>query len=651
MKKILLFLSVLLATGFFIKAQDNNEPILLKIAGDQITRSEFEKVYRKNNAKETNFDRKSLEDYLELYINYKLKVKEAEALKMDTSAAFINELAGYRKQLAQPYLVDKEVTENLIKEAYDRMKKDVRASHILIRLEENALPKDTLAAYNKIIKIRERLTKGADFVTVAKEVSEDPSAKDNGGDLGYFTGMQMVYPFETVAYNTKAGQISMPVRTRFGYHLVKVADIRDAKGEVMVAHIMIKMPTGSIAVDSIAAETKVNEIYAKLQGGEDFAELAARFSDDLTTSKNGGALAWFGTGRMVPEFEKVAFNLKNNGDYSQPVQTSYGFHIIKLLDKRGISSFEEKQGELKAQIARDSRSEVSRISMINRIKKESGFKEFPKVKDEMFKVADSTLIDGEWSAARATGMNKVMFSLTDKNYTQTDFAAFVENHQTKRTGSAPAVIMNSFYDQFVEESILSYEESRLDLKYPDFKALMQEYRDGILLFDLTDNKVWSKAVKDTVGLAAFYESNKSNYMWGQRVKAVVYTCANEVMAEKTRKLLKKKKTTRELLLAEVNKSSQLNLNIREGLFAKGEYEIIDQIEWKKGLSQNVAASGSVVFVDIKEVLSPQPKSLDECRGLVTSDYQTALEKEWISELRSKFPVELNKEVLNTLVRP
>ena len=627
----------------------SNDPVLMTIAGTSITRSEFEKVYRKNNNKEGATDMDDLREYLDLYINYKLKVKEAEEEKMDTSAAFINELKGYRKQLAQPYLSDKEVTDALIKEAYDRMQKDVRASHILINVAPDALPKDTIFAYNRIMKIRDMILKGADFGKVAKDSSNDQSARENNGDLGYFTGMQMVYPFETAAYNTPVGQISMPVRTKFGYHIIKVIDVRAAQGEIKVAHIMIKSPAAAPDSVSRQAKQKIDEIYAKLQAGEKFEDLAMKFSDDKGSAKSGGALPPFGTGRMVPEFEKAAFDLKNDGDFSQPVKTSYGWHIIKRLEKKPVPSFEQKKNELKTQVARDSRAEVSKNSMITRIKKDYGFKEVPKNKDLFINSLDSTVVKGEWTTEKAVAFDKPLFTLGTKTYTQKDFATYVANHQSKRANTTPKQVGNTLYGQFVEESCLSYEESQLENKYPEFKALIQEYRDGILLFDLTDKKVWSKAVKDTAGLKAFYETNKNNYMWETRCDAVIYTCANASIASKARKMLKKNYTSTDIQ-NELNKDSQLNFSVKEGLFLKGENAIVDSIQWVKGMTPDMNRNNSVVFVNIKEVLAPTPKTLEEAKGVVTADYQNYLEKEWIAQLRAKYPVQVNQEVVNSFAK-
>jgi len=599
-------------------------PVLMVIDGTPITKSEFEKVYRKNNQKEGAYDMADLREYVQLYINYKLKVREAETLKLDTGITFINELKGYRKQLAQPYMTDKEVTETLLQEAYNRMLKDVRASHILINVAPDALPKDTLVAYNRSLKIRDMLMKGAAFDKVARDSSNDPSAAENGGDLGYFTGMQMVYPFETAAYNTKPGQISMPIRTKFGYHIIKVQDIRDAQGEVRVAHIMVK--AGMDATDSAraAAKLKIDEIYAKLKAGDKFEDLVIKFSEDKGSAKNAGLLPPFGTGRMVPEFEKASFELKNDGDFSEPVKTSYGWHIIKRIERKTVPAFDQKKNELKTQIARDSRSEVSKNSMIARIKKEYGFTETPKSKEELVMKLDSNLVKGEWKAEMAKGMTKSVFKFAGKDFTQQDFAVFISNNQTKKqTGNAQQIGMQ-MYDQFVNETCLN----------------------GILLFDLTDQKVWSKAVKDTVGLKEFYDKNKTKYMHPQRCNAVIYTCANEKIANKARKLIQKGKAMVEIT-AELNKESQLNVNTKTSKFVKGESDIIDGIEWKVGITPNTSKNNSIVFVHVMEVLEPMPKNIDEAKGVITADYQSHLEKMWIDELRAKYPHQVNNDVLDS----
>lgn len=643
------FYAVLILAGLAINASAQSaDPVILKIGNDNISKSEFERVFKKNNSKDSTYDKKAVNDYMQLYINYKLKVREALELGMDTAKSFIDELAGYRKQLAQPYLVDKEVSDQLLHEAYDRLKTDIRASHILIMCDNNALPEDTLKAYNKAMKVRAELNKGADFAVTAKKYSEDKSVKDNGGDLGYFTALQMVYPFESAAYKLKKNEVSMPVRTRFGYHLIKVTDIRPSHGDVKVEHIMIKAGANVKGEDSIKAAQKINEIYGKLKAGEKFEDLARQYSEDQTSAKNGGTLPVFGTGKMVPEFESAAFSLKYPGDYTEPVKTAYGWHIIKLLDTHPLGRYEEMQQDIKSRVQKDSRSEVSRTSLISRVKAKYNFSENPKAKADFMKTIDSTLAVGKWSADRASALNATMFTLGNKSYSQQDFAKYVNDHQVKREASTPALTLaNNFYADWVNESAVAYEESKLDSLYPDFRNLMQEYRDGILLFELTDKKVWSKAVKDTTGLRDFYEKNKTNYMWPDRLDASIYTCASTDISKEVRKLMKSIDDD-DTLMARVNKTSQLNLQVKSGKFIKGDNEIIDKITWKVGITGDIPKDNQIAFVKVKRLIPSGPKSLEEAKGLITADYQNQLEKEWIESLRTKYPVVVYQEVVDSI---
>lgn len=649
MKKYLLSLVAFSFVCVGINAQDN-DPVLMTVGKRNIRKSEFEAVYHKNN-RTPQSDEKALNEYLDLYVNFRLKVAEAEELGLDTTEAFRSELKGYRAQLAQPYLTDNEVSEKLIREAYDRSMYDVKASHILIKVDENALPKDSLAAYNKALKVRERILKGEDFEKVAKELSDDPSAKDNGGNLGYFTALQMVYPFENAAYNTKVGEVSMPVRTRFGYHILKVFDKRDARGQILTAHIMASTRGMQTAADSLAARQKLEEIQAKIKQGVDFAELAKQFSDDPGSASKGGQLPWFGTGKMVPEFEEAAFRLKNNGDVSGIIQTKFGFHIIKRIDYKPLPTFEEMKAELKQKIAKDSRAQKSRESFIARIKKEYAFKENLKNRDEFVKVIDSTFFKGEWKAEKAAKLNKELFSIGNKKYTQTDFANFIESQQSAQATSDYKLLVENLYRNFTDKAVVDYEDEQLENKYTDFRNLMNEYRDGILLFELTDKKVWSKAVKDTTGLDAFYAANKNNYMWGERLEADIFYCKDETVAAKTRKLVekgKKKGYNTDEIQKQINSDSQLNLKIVSGKFSKGDNKIIDAIDANSGLSKNQLIDNQVVFVNVKRKIAPEPKTLKEARGVVTAEYQNQLEKEWLKELKNKYKVDVNRDVLKTV---
>lgn len=630
-------------------ASAQNDPVLLTVDKQDVRVSEFSTVYKKNN-KDAPIDRADLENYLDLYINFKLKVREAEALGMDTVKKFRDELKGYQKQLAKPYLTDKEVTEALVKEAYDRMKEDVRASHILIKVSPDALPKDTLAAYNKVMDLRKQVEKGAKFEDLAKKYSEDPSAKENSGDLGYFTSLRMVYPFENAAYTTPVGKMSMPVRTRFGYHLIKVTDRRPAQGEVLAAHIMIKTGAEATEEQKKAAKDKIVEVKGMLANNAKFEDLAVKYSEDKGSARNGGQLPWFGAGRMVPAFENAAFALANNGDVSEPIETSYGWHIIKRIDRRGVQAFAEIEKDLRAKVAKDSRSQKSEESVLARIRKEYGFNENSAAVNELLPLLTDSILEGKWDPSVAKNMTKTVFSIGTQNFTQRDLADYMGRSQVRRTKDTLAVVLNGFYSQYVKESLLNYEEARLEQKYPEYRALLKEYRDGILLFDLTDQKVWTKAVKDTVGLEKYYNGNKQQFMWKERADAEIYHCMKDSVVAPLKPILEKKlkkgEPSREDIIKQFNANSQLNLRAEGKKYEKDEEDMLSKAQWAKGLYGPIDDSNNKVYILIKEILPPQPKTLKEAKGLVTAEYQTYLEREWIKELRGKYKVEAHPEHLD-----
>jgi peptidyl-prolyl cis-trans isomerase SurA len=696
MKQQLLNVSFLLFGTGLAFAQD---PVVMTVNNKQVSKSEFEAVFHKNNSKEA-VNQKSVKEYADLYALFKMKVLEAESLGLDTLITFRSELAGYRKQLAAPYLTDKNANENILTEAYERLKTEVRASHILFRVDENALPKDTLEAwtranlvrnallgklptsaqineYDRILKnqteVASRLKKKdsavyrlklnsvknlADyykssdnkFEAIAPKTSDDPSVLDNKGDLSFFTAMDMVYPFENAAFSTKVGDISPIVRTRFGYHVLKVTDKRSSRGEILAAHIMVKSPKDGSEQDKKNAETKINEIYTKLKAGEKFEDLARQFSDDKQTSDNGGQLQPFKSGRLPKSFEDAAFALKANGDFSTPVETPYGWHIVKRLDKKELPAFDDIKNELKSKVNRDSRSQMGRKTLITRLKKEYNFKENLKTLDEFKKVMDTTYLRAEWTAARAKKLgNKEMFNLNGKSYTQDMFAAYIEKQMTIRTQDDAFEVIKPMYPKWVEESIVEYEDSQLENKHIEFRNLVREYREGILLFDLTDQKVWSKAVRDTAGLKAFYEKNKTNYMWEERADVTTYKCLNEKIAKDVRKMLKAKKSEKEILES-VNKSSQLNCSVENIMYLKGENKNVDA-NWKEGVAANDikdANENKVLVIIVNKLLPKQPKTFGECRGMATADYQTFLEKEWLTYLKDKYSVKINDDVLSTI---
>lgn len=689
---------VALAAVVFLNTAKSQDPVVMTINDRPIKKSEFEAVYHKNNSKESSTTTKSVKEYVDLFSLYKSKVFEAENLGLDTLNSFKTELAGYRRQLAAPYLTDKNTNENLLTEAYERMKTEVRASHILVKVDEAALPKDTIEAWTRINIIRnallgkpasaneianyEKLLKNTTEITkqfrskdstlyksrmklmknfaesiqnsndkfqaAAAMLSDDPSAVENKGDLNYFSALDMVYPFENAAYNTKVGEISPIVRTRFGYHILKVYDKRPSRGEIMVEHIMAKFPKNATDKDKANAKTKIDEIYAKIKAGQNFEDLARQFSDDKQSSDKGGQLQPFKGGRLPKAFEDAAFALKNNGDISEPVESPFGWHIIKRVDLKTVPAFNDIKNELKNRVSRDSRSQMGRVALIERVKKENGFKENLKNRDELLKVLDSTYLKVTWKASRAEKLgNKEIFNLAGKSYTQNDFAKFLESQMTFRPNGDLNELLKSIYKTWVDETVVNYEDSQLEKKYVDFANLYREYRDGILLFDLTDQKVWSKAVKDTAGLRAYYEKNKNNYLWDERAEVTIYKCLNEKVAKDVRKMLKEGKSEKQITEA-LNKTSQLNVSVENITYLKGENKNVDE-NWKKGVAEkDIKDEKNVSVLVVNNILPKSPKTLGESRGSVTADYQSYLDSEWLAYLKNKYKVTVNQEVLNTV---
>ncbi len=658
MRKIIFSLLIAFCAANYTIAQDNDDQILMTINGEKITRGEFERIYTKNN-QDPAFDKASLDEYMKLFINFKLKVMEAESLGMDTVSSFVTELNGYRRQLEKPYFTDDSVDEALIREAYERMKWDIRASHILIRCPETASAADTLKAFKEITDIRKRALKGEDFSALAKKYSQDPSAARNGGDLGYFTAFSMVYPFEAAAYSTPVGKISNVFRSRFGYHIIYVADKRPDRGEIKVAHIMCAVPQGSSAEKDQEELTKINAIYDSIQAGASFEEMAKKYSDDRGSSQKGGELPFFGTGRMIPEFEQAAFALKQKGEVSKPIKTNYGYHIIKLLDVRPIGSYEDLASGIKNKISKDVRAQKGREMVIRRLKKEYNVLENKKALVPFYTLLDSTIYQGKWDASKAKGLNDVILTIADTNkYTQQDFANSISNDAMRRLKKPFDMLANEEFNRFVEKKLTDFEKSRLEVKYPEFRNLVKEYHDGILLFNLTDKMVWTKAVQDTAGLEKFYNENKNNYMWGDRVEATLYTFNDKNYEKQVAKLAAKvgKKDlntveARTQFMAKIQpKDTLFTLTVVKNKFSKGDSDIIDAVTWEPGLKDLQVRDSSYILVYVNRTVAPEPKLLSEARGLITADYQNYLEKLWLDQLRKKYVIKTNDDVFNSMVK-
>ena len=658
----LLALASFVVPALFATAQSKLDKQVLMTIGDQdITAKEFCNVYYKNNLKSDVIEKKSVDDYLELFTTFRMKVMEAERLQLDTSAKFQKELAGYRKQLAKPFMSSDDITDELMQEAYQRKQKDIRASHILIRCDKNALPSDTLRAYNKAMDIRKKaLAKGADFGKLADQYSDDPSAKGweasdqrpaspgNHGDLGYFTVFDMVYPFETGAYNTKEGEISMPIRSDFGYHIIKVQSVTDAMGTIQAAHIFLQLPFNAPKEDVEAMQQKADNIYKQLmeQDGKNWNEMVAQYSDDKGTISRQGALSNFTVSRIVPEFIEVCKSLDIN-EIGKPVRTNYGYHIIKLLGKSGVGSFEKESKGLSERIEKDMRSKKSEEVVLKQVKSEYKFKQNDKNLETFLATVDSTILRAAYEPAANADMNATLFTIEGKPTKVSDFVGYIKENMKMQKYVTPATYAYQLYETFSNTTIMDYADAHLEEKYPEFKELVQEYKDGIMLFDLMDREVWDKAVKDTTGLKEFHERNASKYMWGNRAYATIVTVTREESLPKVKALLDSG-IELDSLRSAIQRDSIKYAFVRRGYYQKGDNQFVDQTEWKVGVRNEITSTvdQSTTIVCIRELRNPEPKTLKEARGLVTSDYQVELEKNWVQSLKERYPVKINEKVLD-----
>lgn len=652
--KSLLLLAALMPAMLF--AQGWKSKTLIKMGDKTITAQEFMDVYEKNNVKSDVIDKKDVDEYLDMFVNFKLKVTEAEALKMDTLPKFIKEFEGYRKQLAKPYLSNDEETENLVEEAYDRMHWDINASHILVRCDINAVPADTLKAYKKALALRERVLKGEDFGDLAYDKSEDPSAHDtvvngrfykgNRGNLGYFTVFDMVYPFETGAYNTPIGELSMPVRSDFGYHIIKVNSKTTACGMVTAAHIFLVVDDKDpLKTDSVVREKAFNIYNEIAKDGKNWDAIARRYSEDKGTATNGGVLTPFKVSQIVPEFIDVVKQL-NPGEFSEPVKTSYGYHIIKLVNTKGIRSFDDEKENIKKRVEKDMRAKASDEIVMKRIMKENKFKEYVKVKDEFIATVDSSLNQGQYVMAEGVKTNKVLFKFNKQKYTVGDFAAFLKTKTNSQPFMSPAAYAYKLYDEYLKTETFAYEDAHLEEKYPEFKMLVTEYHDGILLFDLMDKEVWKKAEKDTLGLQNYYEEHMNEYMWGERIKTIFVVVPTPDKVKLVESILKNDLSI-DSIRSIIKKADLRGVSAKSQYFQHGDNVDIDEIEWIPGKIYTIPSTVDKMtrIVKILEIRQPEPKSFREAKGLVTSAYQTKLEEDWVESLKEKYNPQIDAKIL------
>lgn len=644
-KQFFIGFAFILWTGVHAQA---DKKVLFTIDEKPYYTDEFIRVYNKNLDLVKDESQKDLDQYLALFVGYKLKVSKANALGLQDNPQYLNELKSYRTQLAKNYLSDSEVTNELIEEGYNRSLKEVRASHILLTLDENAKPEDTLAAYKNIIELRDRVNQGEDFGQLAAKFSNDPSAKENKGDLGYFSAFRMVYPFETAAFTTPKGQISQPIRTRFGYHIIQVNDIRDNRGEVTVAHIMLMNPTDDSPTDMDKNKTTIFEIYSKIQQGESFEALAKQFSQDKSSASKGGILNRFGSGQLSSEeFETTAFSLQSPDEISKPFQTQFGWHIMKLVEKHPLKSLDEARADMETKISRDERSRKITESLNEKLRVKFPVKRNEAVYAKIKKAVDNSFYDSAWKVPESMNdFSSTFISFANQEVKGEKFLNFLSTQQKTPSQLKPiGKLVDFYYQSFVDSELNQFYNDDLENQFPEFAAVMDEYRDGLLLFDLMEKEIWEKSKTDTLGLESFYTQNLNKYQWKKRYDVLLLSSTKEDIAKKAHKLMKKGKSVDEIK-KELNTSDVVNIMTTAGVFEEDNTILPKKVNYQKGLQSVVHEDDYYYVVQVNNVQEAGPKTLAECKGKAVNDYQQYLEQNWVGNLKQEFKVQINQDVFS-----
>ncbi|MBW2937584.1 peptidylprolyl isomerase [Aureisphaera sp. CAU 1614] len=645
MKRNLILSVIIILFSLSSYAQKDKEA-LMTINNEPIYAKEFKRVYKKNLELVQEESQKSVDGYLDLFIDYKMKVAEAYAQNLHKNKEYVKDFGKYEEQLSRNYIFDTNITEEIIKEAYNRSLEEVEASHILIKTSWDSFPQDTLVAYNKIEQIRKRALAGEDFNELAKKTSEEPGSDEREGRLGYFSAFDMVYPFESEAYNTPVGGVSNIIRTQFGYHIIKVTDRRKKAAPIVTSHIMVSTMKDTSAAN---AKDRINEIYGLLQQGESFEDLAKQYSDDKATGLNGGKMRPFSKGQLkAPPFEEAAYSLKNPGDISKPVQTRFGWHIIRLEEKLVIPSYEDQVNELEKTIKGSDRLKSITSAVNNKIKKKYGFESYDYLPFFETFVTDS-ILKKKWKYTPLPKKDdRPIFKIGEKVYRFNDFAAYLSERQPKlKTFKYKGALIEAVYDEFETNELKDYFKQNLEMENEEYAGIIQEYRDGLLIFEVMAKNVWNKAKNDTLGQKAFYEKNLDKYKSQSQLNGAIFTSSQEEVINQVADLLNQGVSPIEIK-EQINTGGKTNVLVTLGYFDINSTELPKNFELKEGVSEIYRGDTTFTIVKTNFIAPPRVKGFNEVKGRVMSDFQNELEKEWIKSLKEKYTVKVNEKALKKL---
>lgn len=634
-----------LSTSPFLAVAQEKKDVLVVVGTISIDKEEFLQLMAKERETEgpaNSLTRKEFEENFESFLTYKLKVIEAESIKLDQLEEFNLEFSSIKESLIAPYLIKNSIEEGEVKKVYARLQEIVRAKHILFQFPPNPKKEDSIAVLQLALKVKAELENGGDFGALATNYSDDPSAKINKGDLGYFTGLQMVQQFEEAAYTLPVGSISDPILTDFGYHIIQVSGRQANPGEVQVSHILVRFDSENPSQEE-NARRKISDIYAEIQKENTiWEEIVQAYSEDLATKSGGGMLPWFGVGTMIPEFEIAGFSLTEVGEVSPPIKTPYGYHILRLEGKRGLQPYEELEQSIRSKILRNSKTGMIQSQVIAIQKSRYGFQENEVGISTVAGTVNATDIISFGTAIQEKKLGSTeLFKANNSSYTVGDLVNFMQSREVTPKG------IGNFFElwlaKFIEVTLAKTEEADLEKNNKAFQMLLKEYRDGILLFSLTNQEVWQKGLNDTVGQQAFFEKNSQNYQWKSRVQAYLAKVNDASKLEIARKFLQNKgfdTTSFAAFEADYRSNYPDAYATESGTFEYESHPILSKVDLTKPYQELVIDGISYVLV-LGKIYPPGPRKFEEARGMIIRDYQKFLDQSLTQRLKEKYPIQIN----------
>ncbi len=628
-------------------AQEQRE-VLFMLGNKEVDKEEFLYLITKGKKVDpaaATLSREEFETNFDQFLLFQLKVAEAESIGLHQSVEFEREFESFKETLIAPFLIKNGVEEGELRKVYGRMQEIVRASHILFQLPPNASNEDSLSMLKMALKVKAELENGGDFNALALEYSDDPSAKVNKGDLGYFTGLQMVQQFEEAAYMLPVGSISDPVLSDFGYHLIQVKDRQANPGEVQVSHILVRFDAANNSQEE-NARRRISDIYSEIQKENTrWEEIVKFYSEDPATKEAGGILPWFGVGTMIPEFEMAALSLTEIGEISPPLKTPYGYHILRLEGKRSLQSYEDLEQTIKSKILRNSKSGMIQSQVIAMQKARYGFKENEAELVKLSKTLTSEDLTSFGIQLQEKGLAGIqLFSINNSPYAAGDLWKFMQAEEVTPKGSG--TFFNRWLDKFVTNTLEETEEKDLEANNSDYQKLLKEYRDGILMFSLTNQEVWQKGLNDSIGQQEFYQKNIQNYQWKTRVQAYLVKVNDASKLENVRKSLQNKGFNSDSFAsfeADYRANFPTAYATESGTFEYEAHPILSKVDLNQSYQELVVEGVPYVLI-VGKIYPPGPRKFEEARGLVIRDYQAFLDQALLKRLKEKYPIQINSGV-------